>query len=50
MVWCMTTKRPDEHVLAVEEEKLSPVVLVVTIVLIILFVLALLYRLGLMVL
>lgn len=40
------TKRPDQHVLSVEEEKLSPVVVVVTIILIILFIVAFAYRLG----
>ncbi len=40
----------DEHVLAVEEEQLSPVIIVATIVLILLFVLAVLYRIGISVL
>ena len=40
------TKRPEEHLLATEEEKLSPVIVIVTIALILLFGFALLYRLG----
>ena len=40
------TRRPDEHMLAVEEERLSPVVIVVTVLLIVLFILAILYRIG----
>ena len=42
----MPTKTPDEHALAVEEGKVSPVIVVVTILLIGLFILAMLYRLG----
>lgn len=40
------TQRPDDHLLAVEKERLSPVVVVVTGLLILLFVIAFLYRLG----
>lgn len=40
------TKAPDEHALAVEEGKVSPVIIVVTILIIILFIVAFLYRLG----
>ena len=40
------TRRPDEHVLSVEEGKLSPVIVVVTGILVALFLLAFAYRLG----
>lgn len=40
------TQTPDEHTLAVEEGKVSPVIILVTILIIVLFVLAILYRLG----
>lgn len=40
------TKTPDEHALAVEEGKVSPVIVIVTILLIALFVVAVLYRVG----
>lgn len=40
------TQAPDEHLLAVDEGKLSPVVVVATILLAVLFVMAFLYRIG----
>lgn len=40
------TKTPDDHVLAVEEEKVSPIIIVVTILLVGLFLVAMLYRVG----
>lgn len=41
------TRRPEDHVLAVEEGRLSPIVVVVTALLVVLFLLGLLYRAGL---
>lgn len=41
------TRAPDEHVLAVDEEKLSPVIVLATIILVALFLIAVLYRIGL---
>ncbi len=40
------TQTPDEHTLAVEEGKVSPVVILVTMIIVLLFVVALLYRTG----
>ena len=40
------TRRPEDHLLAVEEGKLSPVVVVVTTILVVLFLIGLLYRVG----
>ena len=41
------TRRPEDHVLAVDEGKVSPIIIIVTILLVILFVLGFLYRAGL---
>lgn len=40
------TQAPDEHLLAVEEEAISPVIVVVTILLGLLFLIGFLYRFG----
>lgn len=39
-------RKPDEHLLATEEGKVSPVIIVVTILIIALFLVAFLYRVG----
>ena len=41
------TQAPDEHILSVEEEAISPIVLIVTVLLALLFLIGFLYRLGL---
>lgn len=41
------TQAPDEHLLSVEEEMISPVIVVVTVLLALLFLIGFLYRAGL---